>query len=202
MLIPSSTTASSSAVGTTAPESLLIRHIRAHVAKGDQAKNKSDQHYIAAGRYLTTLKVSYAPTWQHWEALLRVQVGLSTGRASELMQLADGRKSVQEVRDATTQRVKALRANRNSSLRNEEKEIADEIEEAAHPASAPSPGVALVGIKTGHDPDSIIFALARSTPADRGAAVESLIKGSRQTEFEPVTSAVIDLYQRLSRAGR
>jgi len=192
------------------PESLLVRYVRAHVRKGEQAKDKSEQHFVAAGQYLTTLKVNYAPTWQDWEVLLRVKVGLSTGRASELMQIADGRKSVQEVRGATAQRVRALRDNRRASLHNEE-EIPDELFDAgpARVASAPplgalarGPGVSLAGIRTGHDPDSIIYALARSTSAERGAAVESLIKGSRQTEFEPVTNAVIDLYQQLSRAGR
>src|SRR5215470_14985260 len=132
MLIPSS----SAAVTTTAPETLLVRYIKAHVRKGDQAKEratqnhkKSEDHYIAAGRHLTTLKVSYAPTWQQWEAILKVKVKLSTGRASELMQLADGRKTLQQIRDATAQRVKALRADRASSLQGQCKE--EEPEPAA-----------------------------------------------------------------------
>src|SRR5262245_14947474 len=86
---------------TTAPEALLIRYIKAHVRKGDQAKDKSEQHYISAGRYLITLKVNYAPSWEAWENLLKTKVGLSTGRASELMQVADGRKTVEQVRTNT-----------------------------------------------------------------------------------------------------
>ena len=91
MVHPSPTILSSS-VGTSAPEPLLVRYIRAHVRKGEAAKEraaqnhkKSEDHFIAAGQYLTMLKVTYAPTWQRWEALLKAKVKLSTGRASELM---------------------------------------------------------------------------------------------------------------------
>src|SRR5262245_11753841 len=116
MVTPSPTTISSS-IGTTAPESLLVRYVRAHIRKGEQAKEratqnhkKSEDHFIAAGRYLGMLKATYAPTWPQWEAILKIKVKLSTGRASELMQLADGRKDIQQIRDGTAQRVRALRA--------------------------------------------------------------------------------------------
>src|SRR5262245_10073055 len=106
-----STTLPSSA-STSAPESLLIGHIQAHIRQGDKAKEradqnrkKSDDHYAAAGRYLGMLKATYAPTWQQWEAILKIKVKLSTGRASELMQLADGRKDIQQIRDGKAQSV-------------------------------------------------------------------------------------------------
>ena len=109
MVHPSPTILSSS-VGTSAPEPLLVRYIRAHVRKGEAAKEraaqnhkKSEDHFIAAGQYLTMLKVTYAPTWQHWEALLKIKVKLSTGRASELMQLASGKKDLQQIRDGKAQ---------------------------------------------------------------------------------------------------
>lgn len=119
-ITPSATLPSS--VGTTAPEGLLISHIQAHIRKGDAAKEratqnikKSEDHYIAAGQYLTMLKASYAPTWQQWENILKVKLKLSTGRASELMQLADGRKNLQEIRADTAKRV-AKHAKASSSL--------------------------------------------------------------------------------------
>ena len=61
--------------------------------------------------------------------LLKTKVGLSTGRASELMQLADGRKDLQELRDATAQRVKTLRAAQGSSLQSKCNEEASEPEQ-------------------------------------------------------------------------
>jgi hypothetical protein len=125
------------------PEGLLIRYVKAHVRKGEQAKDKAEQHFIAAGRYLVTLKVTYAPTWQHWEDLLRIKVGLSTGRASELMQIADGRKDLQQIRESKAQSVARLREQK-SSLRSEEKsDDADELFDegpTTRPAATPSPG--------------------------------------------------------------
>ena len=53
---PSTTISPSSAAGTIAPESLLARYISAHVRKGEQAeeranqaREKVEQHFIAAG---------------------------------------------------------------------------------------------------------------------------------------------------------
>jgi len=181
--------------GTTAPESLLVRYVKAHVKQGekaqeraDQARDKAEQHFIAAGTYLKTLKITYAPTWQQWETVLKVKVKLSTGRASELMQLADGRKSLQEVRDATAARVRALRG-RSVFVTSECNE-----EEAPAPSIAtPTPSAAAL---------DLIDALAQSDITTRRAAAEALTSGARQTEFEAVVEAVCDLYQRLSKAGR
>jgi hypothetical protein len=126
------------------PESLLVGHIRAHIKQGEKAKERSDharekaeQHFISAGQYLITLKAAYAPSWEAWETMLKAKVGLSTGRASELMQLADGRKSLQQIRTGKAESVAKLRAQSSSlqsdvvkksvSSRNEE---IDEVEQA------------------------------------------------------------------------
>jgi hypothetical protein len=37
-------------------EAQLIRTIKAHIDRGDKARDKADQHYIAAGQYLKQLK--------------------------------------------------------------------------------------------------------------------------------------------------
>src|SRR5262245_6179739 len=214
MVTYTSTISPSSAAVTSAPESLLVRYVKAHIRQGDkakeradQAREKSEQHYVAAGRYLTTLKVTYAPSWQAWENILKVKVKLSTGRASELMQLADGRKDLQQIRDATAQRVKALRASRSSSLQAEcnEEEVANDIlgqeEIATTPVearSAPDPQASDSKAKA----ERMIDALAQSNTNSRAAAAEALINGSHQTRFKSVTTAVADLYARLARAGR
>jgi hypothetical protein len=111
----SSTAISASAAGAIPPEQLLVRHIQAHVHKGHVAADKAQQHFIAAGQYLIVLKTNYAPTWQAWEAILKTKIKISTGRASELMQLADGRKNLQQIRDGKAQSVAKLRA-KSSSL--------------------------------------------------------------------------------------
>jgi len=95
----------------------LITKIKAHIARGDRATEKAGQHYISAGQYLAALKESHAGSWAEWEALLKDKVGISTGRASELMQIADGRKTVEGVRAGKAESMKRLRA---SSPRGEE----------------------------------------------------------------------------------
>lgn len=211
---PPSTTISSSSVRATAPESVLVRYIRAHIKQGEkakeraeQARDKAEQHFIAAGRYLTALKITYAPTWQHWETILKIKVKLSTSRASQLMQLADGRKDLRRIRDATAQRVKALRAARSSSLQDQcnEEDFPDELFDEGPTSVATAPlraRAALSPPANRNDTERLIDALANSTPEMRNAAVVLVVQGDRQTAFEAVTDAVIDLYKQLSRAGR
>jgi hypothetical protein len=79
----------------------LIKVIKAHIAKGDHAKDKAEQHYISAGQHLKTLKAQHdtnGGNWAGWSELLRSKCDLSTGRASELMQIADGRTSQEKIR--------------------------------------------------------------------------------------------------------
>ena len=83
---------------TTMNESQLVRVIKAHIEKGDKAKDKAEQHYIAAGQHLKTLKAEHRGSWSEWEGLLKIKIGIGKSRASELMQIADGRKTVEEVR--------------------------------------------------------------------------------------------------------
>src|SRR5262249_5189338 len=172
------------------------------------------------------LKANHAPSWAQWESLLKTKVQLSTGRASELMQLADGRKSLQEIRDSTAQRVADLRA-RSSSLQSQcnEEDPVDEIpeqsertggaeqEEADNEQEEPTDAkqeeagkkraaVVKALLKAGAKEDDLIEALARSTHETRAFATEALIKGRHQTKFDAVRSAVSDLYQRLMGAGK
>jgi hypothetical protein len=191
----------------------MIRYVQAHVKKGELAKERADhnrqkaeEHFIAAGAYLTTLKVNYAPTWQAWESLLKIKVKLSVGRASELMQLADGRKDLQQIRDGKAQSMARLRAHSSSpQAQCGEEEIPDELEAARVATALPNGRAPLRGPQENNnkaDASQLIDALAESTPAVRSAAVEALINGSHQTRFQSVTTAVIDLYRHLSRAGR
>src|ERR1700741_1579538 len=98
-------------------ETQLVKTIKAHIAAGDKAAEKSNNHYTAAGQHLKTLKASHGGTWAEWEALLRDKIGIGKSRASELMAIADGRKTVESARAATAYRVRRLRS---SPLRNGE----------------------------------------------------------------------------------
>jgi hypothetical protein len=86
----------------------LIRTIKAHIAKVDKAKDKAKQHYIAAGQHLKTLKASHGGSWAEWEELLKTKIGIGKSRASELMRIADGTKTVEQVRADTAERTAKL----------------------------------------------------------------------------------------------
>jgi hypothetical protein len=196
------------------PESLLVGHIRAHIKQGekakeraDQAREKAEQHFIAAGRHLMTLKAHYAADWAAWELLLKTKVDISTGRASELMQLADGRKDLQQIRDATAQRVKALRASRSSSLQgrcNEDDTLISTDNISTHnirPHNIGTHNIPSSGSKNG-GAHQLIDALVASSSGSREAAANLLISGPRQSQFTTTVKAVADFYVLLSRAGR
>jgi hypothetical protein len=100
---------------------LRYKAIRAHIAKGDKAKDKAEQHYITAGQHLRALKAEHAGTWDEWEALLKDKIGIGKSRASELMQIADGRKTVEGIRADTAERTAKTRALQSSPLRSGEK---------------------------------------------------------------------------------
>src|SRR5262249_17762566 len=83
-----------------------------------KAADKAEQHYIAAGQYLKTLKAEHGGTWTEWERLLKAKVGIGKSRASELMMIADGRKTLADVRAGIAQRLKRhlLRYNGENKL--------------------------------------------------------------------------------------
>jgi hypothetical protein len=95
----------------------LIKHIKAHIRAGDRASDKAEEHYKAAGIHLAKLKAQHdkdGGTWAQWEALLKDKVGIRTGRASELMQIADGRKTVAQLREGRAGGMRRIRAQRSS----------------------------------------------------------------------------------------
>jgi hypothetical protein len=77
-------------------EAQLIKAIKAHIAKGEQ-------HYISAGYYLAHLK-ERCPDQATFLALVKEKIGIGKSRAYELLQIADGRKTVEEVRADTADR--------------------------------------------------------------------------------------------------
>jgi hypothetical protein len=188
--------------------------------RADHARGKAEQHFIAAGQHLITLKANYAPSWEAWETLLKAKVRLSNGRASELMQLADGRKDLQQIRAGKADSVAQLRAHlsaqRSSSLQadvvkkinslvektNEEHgeiERDRNVTDAERDWAATALRLSGEGMGEGH---FLIEVLSKSTPATRNAAAKLIVEGSRQGEFELVRDAVADLYEKLARAGR
>src|SRR5262249_43993108 len=105
--------------------------IRAHIAKGDKTKAKADDPYIAAGRYLGELRAKHTGTWADWEALVKEKAGIGKSRASELMAIAAGTKTVEQVRAETSERTAKTRALQSSPLRSGEDDDEDDDEASA-----------------------------------------------------------------------
>jgi len=96
------------------------RAAKAFIAKADRAQTRADDLYISAGRHLIALKAEHddcGGTFDEWEVLLKEQVGIGKSRASELMQIADGTKTVEGVREATAKKVRQIRARKFSPVR-------------------------------------------------------------------------------------
>ena len=103
-------------MGVAVNQAQLIKTIRALVEKGDYAKGKSEQFYISAGQHLKTLKEQHTGTWAEWETLIKEKIGIGKSRASELMQIADGSKTVESTRAETAKRV--MKHSKSSPLAN------------------------------------------------------------------------------------
>jgi hypothetical protein len=144
-------------------EAQLVRSINVLIAKGDKASDKAQQFYVAAGQHLKTLKENHTTSWKDWERVLKEKCHLSTGRASELMQIADGRKTVAAVRVSKAESVRKLRS--RSSLRSEELSLSRDEEPIATAAiSAIAP--AKVNGTTPAAADQIIEATAEGEHTD------------------------------------
>lgn len=118
------------AVSTQRFAELTAAKIKAHIAKGDQAAAKSEQHYIAAGQYLKELKEHHKGDWAGWELTLKEKIGIGKSRASELMQIADGRKTLTGLRIAKAESVRKVRENASPLRSGENVEGDDELETA------------------------------------------------------------------------
>ena len=79
----------------TASPTELTKRIVALIDKGDKASDKAEQFYIAAGLHLKELKTKIEQG--KWLTYLETKITISRQRASELMQIADGRKSLEGV---------------------------------------------------------------------------------------------------------
>jgi hypothetical protein len=84
--------------------------IKAHIAAGDKAVGKAEEHYIAAGLQLAEAKRRVkAEGKMTWPAFLVGRCGVQRTRADELISIAEGRITSAEVRNAIAARVREHR---------------------------------------------------------------------------------------------
>ena len=84
-------------------ETRLVQTIKTLIEKGEKAKQKAEDFYIAAGQYLKTLHDIHkgrGGTWPGWEILVKEKCGIGKSRASELMRIADGRTTTEAVQNS------------------------------------------------------------------------------------------------------
>src|ERR1700738_1824428 len=85
--------------GSLLPLDTLGGTIKAHIAAGDKATDKAEEHYKAAGIHLSEAKERVARTkGQTWTAFLTKHCEIGRRRADELISIAEGRTSLVEVR--------------------------------------------------------------------------------------------------------
>jgi hypothetical protein len=116
----------------TMSEGQLVKTIRTHLAKAETLQGKANDHFVAAGIHIKTLKAQHdgaGGTWAQWEEKLRTQLNLGKSRASELMQIADGTKTIEGIRGAEAEKHRQLRA-KSSPVRT--RETADDDRPADH----------------------------------------------------------------------
>ena len=86
--------------------------IKAHIAAGDKASDKAEEHYKAAGIHLAEAKERVARTkGLTWSAFVVSNCSISTRTADTYIALAEGRTSVAELRAAAKSRMATVRAN-------------------------------------------------------------------------------------------
>lgn len=107
-------------------EAQRCKAIKTYISKGDHAKEKAEQYYISAGQHLHALRETCSSK-KSWEEVLRKRCDLSTGRASELMQIADGRKSLSGLREEKAKSMKRLRSQRGEHQDEENQEVIEDF---------------------------------------------------------------------------
>lgn len=86
----------------------VVKAVKALIAKGDQAAEKAEQYYKAAGLHLKTLKEN-KPEGVTWEVFVKEQCGVSYQRAYQLISIADGRTTLAETREKNKEANQRLR---------------------------------------------------------------------------------------------
>jgi hypothetical protein len=90
-------------IATTPDAAPLCHEIKTLIEKAQHAEAKAQQFYISAGQKIEELKKLFP---DNWETLVKEQCGLGRSRAYEILAIADGRATVEEVRSGNKQRQK------------------------------------------------------------------------------------------------
>lgn len=88
------------------PLDQLGREAMARIAAGDKHKDKADQMFVSAGLYLIEAKTRVAQTkGMSWSGWLNTHCDVGRRRADEIIMIADGRVTVEALREAKAESV-------------------------------------------------------------------------------------------------
>jgi hypothetical protein len=118
---------SSSTPSATPPAVLtLARRVKALIGKGNRAAEKAEQFYKAAGIHIKEIKEQS----EDWETIVRKRCGLRRSRAYELMAIADGKTTLEKVRDRSNRSSKISHAKKSAVQRTEPEPINQRVTES------------------------------------------------------------------------
>lgn len=100
------------------PLDTLAGTIKAHIAAGDKAFGKAEEHYKSAGLHLIEARDRVKREGMTFSAFIVSQCGLGRSRAYELIAIADGTKTLEEVRSGANDRKVKHRTNTDRPFRN------------------------------------------------------------------------------------
>jgi hypothetical protein len=92
----------------------LTRRIKALIEKGDRAAEKAEQFYKAAGIHIKEIKRRQP---EHWETVVREKCDLGRSRAYELMAIADGKTTLEKVRERSNTSSRVSHAKKSAEQR-------------------------------------------------------------------------------------
>jgi hypothetical protein len=91
----------------------LARRVKALIEKGDRAAEKAEQFYKAAGIHIKEIKEQS----EDWETIVRERCGLGRSRAYELMAIADGKTTLEKLRERSNTSSRVSHAKKSAEQR-------------------------------------------------------------------------------------
>lgn len=158
----------------------LIQAVKVLIEKGQATEEKAEQYYISAGQHLHVLKAKHndkGGKWADWQALVKEKIGISSGRASHLMQIADGRKSLEEVKTRSRESQQKTRSLRHRKENSEEQEQND-----------PKPVTGFYDGLSGGSPSRALTVVKKSEPEE--SLKDQLDKDNEEAPFLAFASRV------------
>jgi hypothetical protein len=103
-----------------------FKTIRTLISKGDAAADKAEQFYIAAGLSLKKLRAEFKADKQGdetWAQYVKKHCGIGIRRTQELIAIADGRTTLEKVRETKAESMRRLRQREQRGARPRPEEI-------------------------------------------------------------------------------